>query len=147
MWWSKFKRYIILAIFLTIIQLINLGQILISKLICASSCQFNHHFQILLHHRESSSESNCCHVDFTLRKVSSVIYLFIYYFHYPRVQAQLMAQLMTSVYILSISVLFCLFLSPSCPSCYLASPRVLHFYSFRSLDVCHCVFQGFHVAE
>ena len=39
-----------------------------------------------------------------------------------------MAQLMTSVYILSISVLFCLFLSPSCPSCYLASPRVLHFY-------------------
>src|SRR5438046_224935 len=34
------------------------------------------------------------------------IYLFIYYFHYPRVQAQLMTQLMMSVYILSISVLF-----------------------------------------
>src|SRR5436309_11102918 len=87
------------------------------------------------------------HMTYNYRIYKLFIYLFIYYFHYPRVQAQLMAQLMTSVYILSISVLFCLFLSPSCPSCYLASPRVLHFYSFRSLDVCHCVFQGFHVAE
>src|SRR5436305_5253909 len=32
-------------------------------------------------------------------------------------------------------------------SCVTACSTFLHFYSFRSLDVCHCVFQGFRVAE
>src|SRR5436305_11498400 len=32
-------------------------------------------------------------------------------------------------------------------SCVTACSTFLHFYSFRSLDVCHCVFQGFRVTE
>ena len=78
------------------------------------------------------------------------IYLFIYYFHYPRVQAQLMAQLMNeclyfidicSVLSLSFAVLSFML------SCVTACSTFLHFYSFRSLDVCHCMFQDFRVAE
>jgi len=57
-------RYIIPANCSTTTQPINPGQTLYWKPICAPSWPFNHHLQILLHHRESSPESDFCHVNF-----------------------------------------------------------------------------------
>src|SRR5271169_80349 len=70
--WFTFKRYIIHANCSTTTQPITPGQTLNSKPICAPSWQFNHHLQIVLHHRESSSESDFTHMNIMGRKVLGV---------------------------------------------------------------------------